>query len=134
MSTTTSFSYSYNSVDNVQINKKIEYQTVFTDENKNIFLKRYVNSIENDKMYESFNNLFKEKEEIKEKIGLSTNKSDWKVNEYDNNIKIGEYNEPYSKYNYLDNIIQYNIENNIDIDLDINKSKNNSTNLPQITL
>lgn len=136
MSTTTSFSYSYNSVDNIQVNKKIEYQTVYTDENKNIWSTSYVNNVENDKIQESFNNLYKGKEEIKEKIGLSTDRSEWKINEFDNSIKTNEYKEPYSTYSYLDNIMQYTIDNNINnnIDNNIAKSSIKTSSFPQITL
>jgi len=125
MSTTTSFSYSYNNVDDIEVNKKVEYKTVYTDTNKNIWSTSYVNTVENNKMYESFNNLFKGGEEIKEKIGLSTDKSDWKINEFDNSIKTKEYNEPYSEYSYLANCLKNNLDN-------INND--NPKSFPQITL
>jgi hypothetical protein len=132
MSTTTSFSYSFNSVDDVQVNKKIEYQTVYTDENKNIWSTTYVNNVNNDKTLESFNNLYKGKEEIKEKVGLSIDRADWEIKEFDNSVKTNEYNEPYSKYSYLDKIMQYNLANTNINNIDISTIKNSS--FPQITL
>lgn len=121
MSTITSFTYSYNNIDNVNITKNVEYKTVYKDDNDNTWASSYNNTISNDDMKESFNKIFKNNKIIKEQIGNSENKKDWKIKEFDNHSFTKEYNENYKKYPYYeyyleDKLHNINIHNNIDIE------------------
>lgn len=112
MSTITSFSYSYDNIDNVTVNKKIEYKTTYKDNENNIWFSTYTNNTVNEDMHESFNKLFKSnQEEIKEQSGISKNQSDWKIIEYNNAIKDKEYTETYDKYPYYNYYLQDNLHN-----------------------
>lgn len=118
MSTITSFTYSYNNVDNVEINKNFEYKTVYKDDQNNVWSSTYKNVMTGDNnMYESFNKLYKSNmDEIKEQVGNSVNKDNWKIKEFDNGIEEKSYIETYDKYPYynyyIDNAL-HNINTNI---------------------
>ena len=125
MSTVTSFTYSYNNIDNVEVNKSFEYKTVYTDKNENIWSSIYKNSTTNDNMIESFNKTYKSNmDEFKEQIGNSNNKSNWTIKDFDNCIKSKDYTESYDKYPYYN----YYLENTLH-----NINNHNSSIIPQIT-
>jgi hypothetical protein len=135
MSTITSFTYSYNNIDNVEINKNFEYKTVYTDNDNNVWSSTYKNVMKNDnEIHESFNKLYKSNmDEIKEQIGNSVNQSNWKIKEFDNGIEEKSYTENYDKYPYynyyVDNAL-HNINNDVVKNNDI--TINNGNNMPKI--
>lgn len=124
MSTVTSFTYSYNNVDNVEVDKKFEYKTVYTDNNNNIWSSVYTNKTTNNNMYESFNKTYKSNmDEVKEQVGNSLNQDNWNIKEYNNYIEEKNYVENYEKYPYYN----YYVENTLH-----NINNNSSPIIPQI--
>lgn len=132
MSTKTSFTYSYNNIDDVSISKVIEYKTSYTDNDNNTLATSYKNTIENDNMCESFNKLFINNKETNEQIGVSVNKDDWNLKEFHNDDLLKEYKEDYDKHPYY----KYYLEDKLHNIVGNNHKKNDdgANIIPQITL
>ena len=60
----------------------------------------YNNSTSNDVQKESFTKIFKGKKEICQQIGVSTNKTDWQIQEYVNNNCQKDYVDSYDAHNF----------------------------------
>jgi hypothetical protein len=95
--TLTSFTNEDDSIENqIEYNK---YTKVNDEEN----LLTYKNTLKCDKQNrylsrrETFNKLSKKSDDIKEVIGYSKNKKDWKIIEYTNNVINKKYNKDYKK-------------------------------------
>jgi|SaaInl6LU_22_DNA_1037377.scaffolds.fasta_scaffold53139_2 hypothetical protein len=95
--TLTSFTNEDDSIENqIEYNK---YTKVDDEEN----LLTYKNTLKCDKQNrylsrrETFNKLSKKSDNIKEVIGYSKNKKDWKIIEYTNNVINKKYNKDYKK-------------------------------------
>ena len=95
--TLTSFTNEDDSIENqIEYNK---YTKVDDEEN----LLTYKNTLKCDKQNrylsrrETFNKLSKKSDDIKEVIGYSKNKKDWKIIEYTNNVINKKYNKDYKK-------------------------------------
>lgn len=95
--TLTSFTNEDDSMENqIEYNK---YTKVNDEEN----LLTYKNTLKCDKQNrylsrrETFNKLSKKSDDIKEVIGYSKNKKDWKIIEYTNNVINKKYNKDYKK-------------------------------------
>ena len=95
--TLTSFTNEDDSIENqIEYNK---YTKVNDEEN----LLSYKNTLKCDKQNrylsrrETFNKLSKKSDNIKEVIGYSKNKKDWKIIEYTNNVINKKYNKDYKK-------------------------------------
>lgn len=95
--TLTSFTNEDDSIENqIEYNK---YTKVNDEEN----LLSYKNTLKCDKhnrylsRRETFNKLSKKSDDIKEVIGYSKNKKDWKIIEYTNNVINKKYNKDYKK-------------------------------------
>lgn len=95
--TLTSFTNEDDSIENqIEYNK---YTKVNDEEN----LLSYKNTLKCDKQNrylsrrETFNKLSKKSDDIKEVIGYSKNKKDWKIIEYTNNVINKKYNKDYKK-------------------------------------
>ena len=95
--TLTSFTNEDDSIENqIEYNK---YTKVNDEEN----LLTYKNTLKCDKQNrylsrrETFNKLSKKSDNIKEVIGYSKNKKDWKIIEYTNNVINKNYNKDYKK-------------------------------------
>jgi len=65
----------------------LTYKNTLKSDNKNHYLS----------MKETFNKLSKKKDNVKEIIGYSKNKKDWKIIEYNNNVLNKRYNKVYNK-------------------------------------
>jgi hypothetical protein len=98
MDTCTSITYSIKK-NNGEIVKKVEYNATAKD-NEKIINTYYNNSVTNNQQTESFNKIFKDKNNTYEQIGSSKNKQDWSVQEYHNNNKQKEYVDMYKKHNF----------------------------------
>ena len=95
--TLTSFTNEDDSIENqIEYNK---YTKVDDEEN----LLTYKNTLKCDKQNrylsrrETFNKLSKKSDNIKEVIGYTKNKKDWKIIEYTNNVINKKYNKDYKK-------------------------------------
>ena len=93
----TSFTNEDDSIEN-----EIEYNK-YTKNNDEENLLTYKNTLKSDNknrylsMKETFNKLSKKKDNVKEIIGYSKNKKDWKIIEYNNNVLNKRYNKIYNK-------------------------------------
>jgi hypothetical protein len=121
----TSFTYSYNNIDDTNITKSMEFKSYYTDNDNNVFSVSYKNNIsgnggtgDGNNMQESFNKMFINKHEIKEQIGMSVNKDDWELKEYHNNDLLRQYKEHYDKHPYY----RYYLENKLNDILPINSN------------
>jgi len=126
----TSFTYSYDNIDDTYINKSMEFKTCYTDDNDTVYSVSYKNNIDinsktgNNDMKESFNKLFINKKDVKEQIGMSVNKKDWELKEYHNNDLLKQYKEHYDEHPYY----RYYLENKLSDILPVNIIPNNSSN------
>lgn len=98
METYTSITYSVHKK-NDQAITKIEYTSSLKDDNK-IVNTYYNNNISDDIHNESFTKTLKDKRDIYEQIGVSSDKKEWNVKEYHNNSCQKEYKEPYDVHNF----------------------------------
>ena len=107
MDTFTSITYSKKqSAANSSTVEKLEYNSSIQDNNKlmNTSYVNTINSMDNDQ-YESFNKLLKNNSELYEQVGSSHNQSDWNVKEFHNTKLNKEYNDPYCKHNFDQDVL-----------------------------
>jgi len=98
METYTSITYSVHKKNDKSITK-IEYNSTMKDNDK-LINTYYNNSISDDAQNESFTKTLKDKQDIYEQIGVSTNKADWNVKEYHNNNCNKQYIDAYGIHNF----------------------------------
>lgn len=99
MNTFTSVTYSFQTHNDTDTIKKIEYISTVQDDEKMMHTS-YNNILRNNEQQETFNKLFKEKTNVYEQIGNSRNKSNWKIKEFNNQTLSKEYNEIYDKHKF----------------------------------
>lgn len=103
--------FSKDNFDSINTTKKINYNhSVFIGDK--IWSTSYKNKINNKTIYETFNKLHKDGDNIYEKIGNSQNKNSWMVKEFSNTVLEKEYDTPYDNNNFTNIIID--ALNNID--------------------
>lgn len=121
-----SITFSKNNLENNKnITKKIDYKCSITLDNQ-VYSTSYNNSINNNILNENFNKLYKNGDNIYEKIGNSQNKNSWNVKEFLNTNLEKEYKESYINNDFKDVLVNavYNIDNN---DLITNEFKKDIT-------
>jgi hypothetical protein len=99
METYTSMTYSIQKTNNDTTVTKIEYNSTIKD-NDEMVDTYYNNSTSNDVQKESFTRTLKKKKEICQQIGISTNKTDWQIQEYVNNNCQKDYIDSYDAHNF----------------------------------
>ena len=100
----TSLTYSI-TTNNDKKTTKIEYNSAITDNSGKQILTYYNNTINNKEQREAFSKILKDNKNTYEKLGCSTNKSDWNIQEYYNNKINKEYYDNYSKHNFDEYLI-----------------------------
>jgi len=110
MDTKKTFSYSIKK-SGKDVIKELQYSDYSKnlDNEENLLL--YKNVIKNNEIIESFNKLQKNEDQIKELIGNSKNKGQWKIKEYENSLLQKQYKH---KYNRVRLNINYDMIENIE--------------------
>ena len=110
MDTKKKFSYSIKK-SGKDVIKELQYSDYSKnlDNEENLLL--YKNVIKNNEIIESFNKLQKNEDQIKELIGNSKNKGQWKIKEYENSLLQKQYKH---KYNRVRLNINYDMIENIE--------------------
>lgn len=99
-----SITFSQDNFDSINTIKKITYNhSVFHGDK--IWSTNYKNKIDDKSINETFNKLYKDGNNIYEKIGNSQNKNSWIVKEFLNTNFKKEYNTPYDNNNFTNVII-----------------------------
>jgi len=99
-----SITFSKDNFDSINTVKKINYNhSVFHGDK--IWSTNYKNKIDDKSINETFNKLYKDGNNIYEKIGNSQNKNSWIVKEFLNTVLEKEYNTPYDNNNFTNDIV-----------------------------
>jgi hypothetical protein len=99
-----SITFSKDNFDSINTVKKISYNhSVFHGDK--IWSTNYKNKIDDKSINETFNKLYKDGNNIYEKIGNSQNKNSWIVKEFLNTVLEKEYDTPYDNNNFTNVIV-----------------------------
>lgn len=114
-----SITFSKDNFDSINTVKKLSYNySVFHGDK--IWSTNYKNKIDDKSINETFNKLYKDGNNIYEKIGNSQNKNSWIIKEFLNTVLEKEYDTPYDNNNFtnvivdaISNIDETTIENKL---------------------
>tara|TARA_B000000437_G_scaffold219162_2_gene200157 strand:- start:1682 stop:2047 length:366 start_codon:yes stop_codon:yes gene_type:complete len=89
---------------NKNIIKKIEYKYTHLNDDK-LWSTYYINKIDNNGSKETFNKLYKNGNNVYEKIGNSNNKDSWDIKEFFNTNLEKQYVDNYHNISFNDNLL-----------------------------
>lgn len=125
MAKISSITFTNNNLDSKNMVKQIEYKHTILLGDK-VWETSYNNKNDNDGFIENFNKLYKENENVYEKIGNSQNKNSWKIKEFLNTILLKQYTDNYNNNSFDEQLLSVLFNNNIDNN-NIKKKVNNNT-------